>query len=131
MNVTSINCQACFGSLNLEKTKHGICKCEYCGTSHNLDSEIKIKVNLNDYMFAVKLVHFMTNHMNIADLQDLTYSISGDERLNCRFGWDDFRHTSLNCAARELTGWLKRRGYLDILVDHVCRVRPMFYVEML
>lgn len=131
MNVSALNCQACYAPLNLENTKFGICSCEYCGTQHNLDQQLKMKVGSFDRSFLVKLVGFMNKNMNLQDVADLTFTMSGDNRIYNRLHWDDIRHTSLSCATRELATWCQRRGCLDVLVEYVVKERPMLYVELL
>jgi len=132
MNATAVNCNACNASLNLELSRNGICKCEYCGTSHNLSRELTLKVDLNNRQFAVLLCDTMNRNLGLVDLQEIAYTLSGlDSIVYYRLEWDNLPGSVKDNKCRELIQWCQRRGFLQELVEVLIQKRPLIIAELL
>lgn len=129
--MNAIKCQECNAALNLELTRNGLCKCEFCNTTHNLSQEITLKCNLNDKMFSRVLYDALSKNLDLEELKDLTYIASRDERIvSWRLDWEDIKGNSKSSKCRELICWFERRSGLSYLVEYAIKQRPMIIFEL-
>lgn len=115
--IKTIKCQACFASLNTLHAVNGIVRCEFCGVSNVLPSDMRKVVAHDNHAFTLQLINALNDGFKMDTLQVMVVDLSTKLPHSAnRLDWDDLvGGKKMKCL--ELVQWCQRRGYLQYLVD--------------
>lgn len=115
--IKTIKCQSCFAPLETLRAVNGIARCEFCGVTNVLPTEVRKVVAENNHAFTNKLMYALDSGFSKDALKVMVFDLStklppSRERLD----WDDLSGKKL-LKCLDLVDWCKRRNYLQELVD--------------
>lgn len=121
--IGSIQCVQCYGNLDVISGS-GIISCPYCGAKNVLDENARRIVVDDSHVFMVKLYEAIaTSFGSTEELTELILLTSAKIR-DSSLSYENIRGNTVSGKSLELVQWIKRRGFLQELVDVALSKRP-------
>lgn len=118
----AMRCKNCNAELDILQGSTVI-TCEYCGTQHLPNQEVRQVICQNNRTWAIKLVRASRNKFSLREIQDLIVDFNVLSGMYLDFeSLPD--HTTTTGAMREFVLFTERRGVLQHAFNVVIAARP-------
>lgn len=110
-----LNCENCNGELNpYIGTLSDVIVCEYCGTPHQLESQIAQYINIGDNNFLIWLRNTMIDCFVEDDLRFICDDIYA---MTKQMDYEDVAGRNRSAKVLEIIQYARRRGLIPMLVE--------------
>jgi hypothetical protein len=121
--ICSIQRVQCYGNLDVISGS-GIISCPYCGARNVLSENARKIVADDSHVFMVKLYQAIASSFcSVAELTELILLTSAEIR-DSSLSYENIGGSTVSGKSLELVMWIKRRGFLQELVDVALSLRP-------
>ena len=117
--VKELQCQSCGAALDVKIQRAGVIRCNYCGSNHVLEAEVRTVIADNSSRFASQLFRVIDDSFSLEELKDLVLRLNEALPAGYFLDYDDLPGGSQKAKARELVQWCRRREQLQPLVDTI------------